>query len=67
MSTVCARYKVRKFVPENAPHGRTDQWRYQCWVRRLYDHMFGPWLESFQEAQKLCEDHSQETMRGRAA
>jgi len=59
MTTNCARYKVRKFFPADAPHGKKGQWRYQCSALTPHGWFldFGPWLRSFAEAQMRCEQH----------
>lgn len=66
MSTLCARYKVRKFIPENTPYG-AKEWRYQCWVKRLYYTELGPCLKSFAQAQGVCEKHFGDTQERIAA
>lgn len=59
MSTACARYKVRKFIPASAPHGCKGEWRYQCEARSIQSwyQEIGPWLNAFADAQGFCERH----------
>jgi hypothetical protein len=52
-------YQIQKFIPDEAPHGRVEEWRYQVWFRvpSLWYIQVGPRHESGDAARDFCERH----------